>query len=63
MNYKKRNYKAIIISLIKLDFTIANENIHFIGTSGVGKIHLANAIVVEKAPKRMGSYFIRCKKL
>jgi DNA replication protein DnaC len=55
--------KAKIMSLIKLDFTIANENILFIGTPGVGKTHLATAIGVETASKRMSTYFIKCKKL
>lgn len=39
------------------------ENIVFLGTSGVGKTHLATAIGISVAKKRMQTYFIKCHDL
>ncbi|KOY83403.1 IS21-like element helper ATPase IstB [Lysinibacillus macroides] len=46
-----------------LRFIEANENIVFLGTSGVGKTHLATAIGITAAKKRTSTYFIKCHDL
>lgn len=46
-----------------LRFIQANENIVFLGTSGVGKTHLATAIGITAAKKRTSTYFIKCHDL
>ena len=46
-----------------LRFVENNENILFIGSSGVGKTHLATAIGIEAARHRYSVYFISCKEL
>lgn len=46
-----------------LRFLEQNENIVFLGTSGVGKTHLATAIGIEAAKKRISTYFIKCNDL
>lgn len=40
-----------------------SENIVFLGTSGVGKTHLATAIGIASAKKRYSTYFIKCHDL
>jgi len=39
------------------------ENIVFLGSSGVGKTHLATAIGISAAKKRVSTYFIKCNDL
>lgn len=39
------------------------ENIVFLGSSGVGKTHLATAIGISAAKKRISTYFIKCTDL
>lgn len=46
-----------------LRFLEKNENIVFLGSSGVGKTHLAAAIGMEAAKKRVSTYFIKCNQL
>ena len=46
-----------------LGFLEKNENIVFLGPSGVGKTHLATSIGIAAAKKRMGTYFIKCHDL
>jgi DNA replication protein DnaC len=46
-----------------LRFLEQNENIVFLGTSGVGKTHLATSIGIEAAKKRISTYFIKCNDL
>lgn len=46
-----------------LRFIQANENIVFLGPSGVGKTHLATAIGITAAKKRTSTYFIKCHDL
>ena len=48
---------------MSLRFLENNENILFIGSSGVGKTHLATAIGIEAASHRYSVYFISCKEL
>lgn len=56
--YQPSLNKAQILDLLSLRFIEQNENILFIGSSGVGKTHLATAIGIEAASKRNSTYFI-----
>lgn len=44
-------------------FIHKNENIVFLGSSGVGKTHLATSIGISVAKKRISTYFIKCHDL
>lgn len=52
-----------ILDLSTLRFIEKNENIVFLGPSGVGKTHLATAIGITAAKKRISTYFIKCHDL
>lgn len=52
-----------IRELGNLSFIENNENIVFIGNSGVGKTHLAVSIGIESAKHRNSVYFITCHNL
>ena len=47
-----------ILELCNLGFIDRKENILFVGTSGVGKTHLATAIGIASARARYSTYFI-----
>lgn len=49
--------------LATLGFLEKTENIVFLGPSGVGKTHLATAIGIAAAKKRVSTYFIKCNDL
>ena len=49
--------------LASLGFLEKNENIVFLGSSGVGKTHLATSIGIAAAKKRVSTYFIKCNDL
>lgn len=49
-----------INELCSLGFLEKLENIVFLGPSGVGKTHLATAIGIAAAKKRISTYFIKC---
>ena len=49
--------------LSSLGFLEKNENIVFLGPSGVGKTHLATSIGIAAARKRVSTYFIKCNDL
>lgn len=49
-----------IDDLMSLRFVENKENILFIGSSGVGKTHLATSIGIEASSKRISTYFINC---
>lgn len=55
--------KEEIIEFTTHRFIHENENIVFIGSSGVGKTHLATAIGISAAKKRISTYFIKCHDL
>ncbi|AOM13110.1 DNA replication protein [Bacillus thuringiensis Bt18247] len=55
--------KQQILDFITLRFLEQQENIVFLGTSGVGKTHLATAIGIAAAKKRTSTYFIKCHDL
>ena len=44
-------------------FIQENQNIIFMGSSGVGKTHLATSIGISTAKKRISTYFIKCHDL
>lgn len=55
--------KSEIEDFTTLRFLENNENLLFIGSSGVGKTHLATAIGIEAAKHRKSTYFITCQNL
>ena len=57
-SYQPSISKNQILDLLSLRFIEQNENILFIGTSGVGKTHLATSIGMEASSKRYSTYFI-----
>ena len=52
-----------ILDFASLRFIEGNENIVFLGPSGVGKTHLATSIGIAAAKKRTSTYFIKCHDL
>jgi len=52
-----------IKDLCQLGFLENNENIVFLGSSGVGKTHLSISIGIEAARQRYSTYFIKCANL
>ena len=52
-----------IRDLCSLGFLENNENIVFLGSSGVGKTHLSISIGIEAARHRFSTYFIKCANL
>ena len=52
-----------ILDFETLRFLDNQENIVFLGSSGVGKTHLALAIGIAAAKKRFSTYFIKCHDL
>ena len=52
-----------ILDFTTLRFIERKENIVFLGTSGVGKTHLATSIGIAAAKKRTSTYFIKCNDL
>ena len=61
--YQPSINKTQILELETLRFLENNENILFVGTSGVGKTHLAIGIGIAAAKKRYSVYFIQCHDL
>jgi DNA replication protein DnaC len=55
--------KNLINDLCSLRFLENKENIIFVGSSGVGKTHLATAIGIEACKRRVSTYFIHCQTL
>lgn len=52
-----------IQDFLTLRFIEGNENIVFLGPSGVGKTHLATGIGIAAAKKRTSTYFLKCHDL
>jgi len=55
--------KAEIQELLSLRFIDRQENIIFVGSSGVGKTHLATSVGIECAKQRYSTYFISFENL
>ena len=55
--------KQELLDLTSLRFIEKKENILFVGTSGVGKTHLATAIGMESAKTRFSTYFVSFQSL
>lgn len=53
--------KQQFLDFESLRFIENNSNILLIGNSGVGKTHLATAIGIAAARKRVSTYFIKCQ--
>ena len=52
-----------IKNLASLGFMERAENIVFLGSSGVGKTHLATSLGIESSRNRRSTYFIKCHNL
>jgi len=59
-SYQPSIDKQVIDDLVSLRFVESKENVLFIGSSGVGKTHLATSIGIEASSKRVSTYFINC---
>lgn len=57
-SYQPTINKEQIMDFLSLRFIEQKSNIIFVGSSGVGKTHLATAIGIEAASKRISTYFI-----
>ena len=57
-SFQQNLRKEEILDLKNLHFIEQNENLIFIGTSGVGKTHLATTIGIESSKNRYSTYFI-----
>ena len=62
-SYQENINKEQILDLETLRFFDNKENIIFLGSSGVGKTHLATSIGITAAKKRISTYFIKCSDL
>ena len=56
-SYQPSIDKQVIDDLMSLRFVEQKENVLFIGTSGVGKTHLATSIGIEASSKKGSTYF------
>ena len=62
-NFQPKINKQQFLDFESLRFIENNNNILLIGNSGVGKTHLATAIGIAAAKKRVSTYFIKCHDL
>lgn len=62
-NYQPTIHQQEIEDLATLRFLDNNENILFIGNSGVGKTHLATSLGIEACSNHISTYFINCEDL
>lgn len=62
-SYQPSISKSQILDLVSLRFLETFDNILLIGSSGVGKTHLATAIGIEASSKRVSTYFIHFQTL
>jgi DNA replication protein DnaC len=59
-SYQPNINKHEIDDLLSLRFIEKKENVLFLGSSGVGKTHLATSIGIEASSKRVSTYFVNC---
>ena len=62
-NFQENINEKQIYDFTSHRFIHQNENIVFLGSSGVGKTHLATSIGISAAKKRISTYFIKCHDL
>lgn len=62
-DFQKSINEQQIIDFTSHRFIHENENIVFMGTSGVGKTHLATSIGISAAKKRISTYYVKCSNL
>ena len=62
-DFQENINKEEIMDFLNHRFLANKENIVFLGSSGVGKTHLATSIGISVAKKRMSTYFIKCHDL
>lgn len=62
-SYQPSVSKSQILDLASLRFIESFDNIIFIGSSGVGKTHLATSIGIEACSNHFSTYFIHFQKL
>jgi DNA replication protein DnaC len=62
-NFQPSVNREQMLDFASLRFIEGNENIVFLGPSGVGKTHLATSIGIAAAKKRTSTYFIKCHDL
>lgn len=62
-DFQPKINKQQFLDFESLRFLENNNNILLIGNSGVGKTHLATAIGMAAAKKRVSTYFIKCHDL
>lgn len=62
-SFQENINKEQILDFTNHRFITENENIIFMGSSGVGKTHLATSIGISAAKKRVSTYFIKCHNL
>jgi len=55
--------KKEVLDLATLRFIEEKKNILLVGSTGVGKTHIATSIGIEAAKKRVSTYFITCHDL
>ena len=62
-DFQPKLNKQEILELTSLKFIEELKNIVFLGSSGVGKTHLATSLGIVAAKKRYSTYFIKCHNL
>jgi len=62
-DFQPKLNKQEILELTSLKFIEELKNIVFLGSSGVGKTHLATSLGIVAAKKRYSTYFIKCHDL
>lgn len=62
-NFQPTVDKARIMNLKSMNFVSMAQNVLFIGSSGVGKTHLATGLGMEACRNHLSTYFINCHEL
>ncbi len=62
-DFQPKLNKQEILELTSLKFIEEAKNIVFLGSSGVGKTHLATSLGIVAARRRYSTYFIKCHAL
>ena len=62
-DFQPKLNKQEILELTSLKFIEELKNIVFLGSSGMGKTHLATSLGIVAAKKRYSTYFIKCHDL